>query len=106
MNEPASRAAASVAGSDETVTVRLVMPDRWLEHVVEIPAATTVEAAKQQGLKAMLLRDTDDPADYYVEYAEKRVSDETTSLKGIGFRSREILSIRAYDLGHHKAFEG
>jgi hypothetical protein len=54
----------------------------------------------------MLLRDTDDPADYYVEYAEKRISDETASLKGIGFRSREILSIRAYDLGHYKAFEG
>jgi hypothetical protein len=54
----------------------------------------------------MLLRDTEDPADYYVEYAEKRVSDETASLKEIGFRSREILSIRAYDLGHHKAFEG
>ncbi len=106
MNEPATGAAAREAESDEMVTVRLVMPDRWLQHVVDIPAATIVEAAKQQGLKAMLLRDTDDPADYYVEYAEKRVSDETASLKEIGFRSREILSIRAYDLGHHKAFEG
>ena len=106
MNEPASGAAASAAESDEMVTVRLAMPDRWLEHVVDIPATTTVEAAKQQGLKAMLLRDTDDPADFYTEYAERRVSDETASLKEIGFRSREILSIRAYDLGHYKAFEG
>lgn len=106
MNEPVSGAAVSAAGSDEMVTVRLAMPDRWLEQIVEIPAATTVEAAKQQGLRAMLLRDTDDPADYYVEYAEQRVSDETASLKEIGFRSREILSIRAYDLGHYRTFHG
>ena len=42
MNEPVSGAAASAAESDEMVTVRLAMPDRWLEQVVDIPAATTV----------------------------------------------------------------
>lgn len=89
-----------------TVTVRLVMPDRWLEHIAELPAQTTVEDAKQAGLRAMLLRDTDDPSDYYVEYAERKVSDEAASLDAIGFRSRDILCIRAYDLGHYRPFEG
>ncbi|MEK6254712.1 MAG: hypothetical protein N2B05_08470 [Gemmatimonadales bacterium] len=89
-----------------TITVRLVMPDRWLEHVAELPTQTTVKDAKQMGLQAMLLRETDDPADYYVEYAERKVADEAASLGTIGFRSREILSIRAYDLGHYRTFEG
>jgi hypothetical protein len=54
----------------------------------------------------MLLRETDDPADYYVEYAERKVPDEAASLGAIGFRSRDIFCIRAYDLGHYRAFEG
>ena len=89
-----------------TLTVRLVMPDRWLEHVAELPTQTTVKDAKLMGLRAMLLRETDDPADYYVEYAERKVADEAASLEAIGFRSRDILSIRAYDLGHYRTFEG
>ena len=96
---------SDVAGGQQ-VTVRLVMPDRWLEHTVELPAAISVSEAKRLGLKSMLLRDSDDPADYYVEYAERKVADESVSLEGIGFRSRDILSIRAYDLGHYKPFEG
>ncbi len=94
------------AADDGTVTVRLVMPDRWLEHVMEMPSDTSVEDAKRTGLQEMLLRDSDDPADYYVEYAERKVEDEAASLSAIGFRSREILSIRAYDLGHYRPFQG
>jgi len=89
-----------------SITVRLVMPDRWLEHVADLPTQTTVKDAKLMGLRAMLLRETDDPANYYVEYAERKVADEAASLETIGFRSRDILSIRAYDLGHYRAFEG
>ncbi len=89
-----------------TVTVRLVMPDRWLEHVAELPSGTSVADAKRMGLREMLLRDTDDPGDFYVEYAERKVEDEAASLSAIGFRSREILSIRAYDLGHYRPFQG
>lgn len=106
MSETASGAAAHAVDSIGTITVRLVMPDRWLEQVVELAADTTVGHAKQVGLRAMLLRDTDDPADYYVEYAERKVLDEATSLAAIGFRARDILSIRAYDLGHYRAFDG
>lgn len=89
-----------------SITVRLVMPDRWLEHVADLPTQTTVKDAKLMGLRAMLLRETDDPENYYVEYAERKVADEAASLETIGFRPRDILSIRAYDLGHYRAFEG
>jgi cytosine/adenosine deaminase-related metal-dependent hydrolase len=106
MSETASGGAAGTVDSAGTTTVRLVMPDRWLEHVVELPTHTTVKDAKRVGLRAMLLRDTDDPADFYVEYAERKVLDEAASLAAIGFRTRDILSIRAYDLGHYRAFEG
>jgi hypothetical protein len=93
-------------GPTGTVTVRLVMPDRWIEHVVDLPMSIPVEEAKRLGLKAMLLRDSDDPTDYYIEYAERRVRDESSSLADLGFRPREILSIRAYDLGHYRPFGG
>jgi hypothetical protein len=106
MSETAPGDAAPAVDSAATAVVRLVMPDRWLEHVVELPVHTSVEQAKQLGLRAMLLRETDDPADYYVEYAERKVLDETASLAAIGFRPRDILSIRAYDLGHYRAFDG
>ena len=105
MSETASGDAAGAVDSG-TVTVRLVMPDRWLEHVADLPPDTTVEEAKRMGLRAMLLRETDDPADYYVEYAERKVPDEKASLGAIGFRPRDIVCIRAYDLGHYRAFEG
>ena len=90
----------------ETMTVRLVMPDRWLEQVVELPADTTVAEAKAEGLRLLLQRNVDDPADYYVEYAERQVADESRTLSEIGFRPREIFAIRAYDLGHYRRFEG
>jgi hypothetical protein len=89
-----------------TLTVRLVMPDRWLEQVAELPASTSVADAKADGLRILLQRDTDDPDDYYVEYAERQVKDERRSLADIGFRPREIFAIRAYDLGHYRRFEG
>lgn len=92
--------------SQQTLTVRLVMPDRWLEQVVELPADTTVADAKAEGLLLMLQRDVDDPADYYVEYAERQIPDESQTLADIGFQPREIFAIRAYDLGHYPRFEG
>ncbi len=90
----------------EAVPVRLIMPDRWLEQVEELPLSTTVEEAKVIGLRAMLLRDTDDPADFYTEYAEKRVRDESVALEELGMQPNEVLSIRADDLGHYPPFEG
>lgn len=89
-----------------TVTVRLVMPDRWLEQVAEFAPSTSVADAKAEGLRLLLQRDVDDPDDYYVEYAERQVKDESRSLADIGFQPREIFAIRAYDLGHYRRFQG
>ncbi len=88
------------------LTVRLIMPDRWLEHVVELPPETTVAEAKEMGLRAMLQRGSDDPGDFYAEYAEREVTDESRTLADLGVRSRGVLSIRAYDLGHYRRFSG
>jgi len=101
------------AGSDSEpvrgsriIRVRLVMPDRWLEHVEELSLSTSVAEAKRIGLRALLLRDTDDPADFYTEYAEREIRDESITLGELGIGPSEILSIRAYDLGHHPRFLG
>lgn len=96
----------SASSPTEPIVVRLVMPDRWLEHVVELPGSTTVSEAKRLGLREMLQRTTDDPDDFYVEYAEREVRDESISLDDLEVRPREILSIRAYDLGHYRPFRG
>ena len=90
----------------EPITVRLIMPDRWLEHVAELPADTPVEAAKAFGIREMLQRTSDDPDDFYTEYAERRIRDETRTLADVGIGSREVLTIRAYDLGHYPPFRG
>ncbi len=92
--------------SEERITVRLIMPDRWLEHVAELPADTTVADAKEFGIRQLLQRSSDDPADFYTEYAERRIRDETKTLAEEGIGSRSVLSIRAYDLGHFRPFEG
>lgn len=91
---------------DDTVSVRLIMPDRWLEQVEELPLAMTVGEAKARALRALLRRATDDPDDYYVEYAEKEVRDESVTLGQLGLRPRGVLSIRPYDLGHYPPFRG
>lgn len=88
------------------IPVRLTMPDRWLEHVARLPSSTTVEEAKVFGLREMLLRTTDDPDDFYTEYAERRVRDESVTLEELGMEPNEVLSIRAYDLGHYPPFRG
>ncbi|WP_419950773.1 hypothetical protein [Candidatus Palauibacter sp.] len=90
----------------ERITVRLIMPDRWLEHVAELPSDTTVEAAKAFGIREMLQRASDDPADFYTEFSERRIRDETRTLADVGVTARGVLSIRAYDLGHYPPFRG
>ena len=54
----------------------------------------------------MLLRETDDPDDFYVEYAEKEIADESATLAELGVQASEVLSIRAFDLGHYPRFKG
>ena len=82
------------------------MPDRWLEHVTDLPATTTVAEAKALGLREMLQRTSDDPGDFYTEFAEREIRDESKTLADVGVEPRGVLSIRAYDLGHYRRFEG
>lgn len=86
--------------------VRLAMPDRWLECVVELPLTTTVGEAKRIGLESMLLRAVDNPDDFYVDFAEKRVRNEGVTLAALGVSPNSALFIRAYDLGHYPDFKG
>lgn len=90
----------------DQLTVRLIMPDRWLEHVAELAPETTVAQAKALGIREMLQRSSDDPADFYTEFAEREIVDESQTLADLGLASRGVLSIRAYDLGHYRRFEG
>jgi len=106
MSHDSPAASTDRSEKQEPITVRMVMPDRWLEQVEDIPGSTSVRDVKALGLRTMLQRSSDDPADFYIEYAERRVRDEDVSLAELGFRTREILAIRAYDLGHYKRFEG
>ena len=92
--------------AEASITVRLIMPDRWLEHVVELAPDTTVAAAKELGIREMLQRSSDDPGDFYAEYAEREIQDESRTLEQVGIPSKGVLSIRAYDLGHYRRFEG
>ena len=62
--------------------------------------------AKAFGIREMLQRSSDDPADFYAEFAERRIRDETRTLADVGIGARGVLSIRAYDLGHYPAFRG
>ena len=92
--------------SNKQITIRLIMPDRWLEHVVELATDTTVSEAKALGITEMLQRTSDNPTDFYAEFAEREITDETKTLDEAGLQSRDMLSIRAYDLGHYRRFEG
>ncbi len=94
------------AAESDSVVLRLIMPDRWLEHAMRLPLSTTVAEAKEEGLRILLQRDTDRPEDFYVEYAEREVPDESVTLASLGAQDGEILSIRAYDLGHYPRFAG
>lgn len=90
----------------ESTPVRLAMPDRWLECVVEMPMTATVGEAKRKGLESMLLRKIENPDDFYVDFAEKRVRNEGVTLAALGVSANSALFIRAYDLGHYPDFKG
>ncbi len=92
--------------SADRITVRLIMPDRWLEHVMELSTGTSVADVKALGLREILQRSSDDPADFYVEYSERGIADESQTLGEVGVETRGVMSIRAYDLGHNRRFKG
>ncbi len=47
-----------------------------------------------------------DPADYYVEYFEKEILDESHTLADLGVPDGGVITIRPYDLDHPAPFQG
>lgn len=92
--------------SADTITVRLIMPDRWLEHVVDLPIDMSISEAKALGIREMLQRGSDDPSQFYTEYEEREIVDESRSIGQAGIGANGVLSIRGYDLGHYPRFHG
>jgi hypothetical protein len=90
----------------EPVRVRCVWPDRWLEARLELAADATVEEAKRRAIAAMRKTDFVDADRFYVEFRERRVFDESVTLRELGASDGAVLSIRAHDLHHPPLFEG
>lgn len=90
----------------ETVRIRCIMPDRWLEAHLEVPTSTRIGELKRQCLEALLKTRDVDPQAYYVEHLEREVSDESVTLRELGVRDPVAISVRPYDLNHPRPYRG
>jgi hypothetical protein len=54
----------------------------------------------------LLKQDNVDPATYYVEYFEKEVLDESSTLAELGVPEGGVISLRPYDMDHPAPFDG
>ncbi len=92
--------------AEETLKVRVIVPDLWRERKMEFAPNTSVAAIKQAALPKLLGDDDVDPSAYYIEYFEKEVLDESRTLAELGVPEGGVISIRAYDLDHPAPFKG
>lgn len=92
--------------ADETLKVRVIVPDLWREHKMEFAPHTSVASIKEAALPKLLGHDDVDPSAYYIEYFEKEVLDESRTLAELGVPEGGVISIRAYDLDHPAPFKG
>lgn len=90
----------------DTVRIRCVMPDRWLETHLDIEDTTRVREVKRRCLETLLGTRDVDPGAYYVEHLEREVSDESLTLRELEVRDRGVISIRPYDLNHPRPYRG
>jgi hypothetical protein len=90
----------------EMLKIRVIVPDTWTEKKVELPTDTAVGAIKEQFLAELLGASDVDPGDYYVEYFEKEVLDESTTLADLGVAENGVISLRPYDMDHPPPFKG
>jgi hypothetical protein len=86
--------------------VRVVMPDLWRDGRMEFDPETRVSEIKARALPELLRKWDLDPSDYYVEYFEKEVLDESRTLADLGVPEGGMLSIRPFDLDHPPPFRG
>ncbi len=92
--------------ADDRLRVRVAAPDLWREQRMEFAPDTPVAAVKERALPVLFGANEADPSDYYVEYLEREVPDERTTLADLKIRDGAVISIRRYDLDHPKPFDG
>lgn len=90
----------------EAMRVRVVMPDLWRDSRMEYPPETPISQIKREALPELLKRPDVDPSQYYVEYFEKEILDESRTLADLDVQDGSMLSIRRYDLDHPPPFTG
>jgi hypothetical protein len=86
--------------------IRVIAPDLWRERKVEFAPDTTVRTIKEAILPELLGATDVDTSTYYVEYFEKEVDDESSTLADLEVPENGIISIRPYDLDHPAPFSG
>ncbi len=92
--------------TDQALNIRVVLPDLWREEKMEVAADTPVGQIKERALPLLLGSNDANPAEYYVEYFEKEVLDESQTLADLGVPESGVILIRPYDLGHPAPFSG
>ncbi|KPK81953.1 MAG: hypothetical protein AMS25_04430 [Gemmatimonas sp. SM23_52] len=90
----------------ELLKIRVIAPDLWRERKMEFAPATSVREIKVSALPDLLGRSDVDPADYYVEYFEREVLDESRTLADLGVPEDAVISIRPYDVDHPAPYQG
>ncbi len=92
--------------TDERLRIRVTAPDHWRERTVELAPDTPVGQLKKDMLPLLLDDPEIDPDGYYVEYFEKEVLDESSTLGDLGVPDRGVVLLRPYDLDHPPPFKG
>lgn len=90
----------------DTLTIRVIMPDLWRDSKLQFPSETPVAKIKEKALPELLRKTDVEPSDYYVEYFEKEVLDESRTLADLGVPEGGVISIRPFDADHPAPFSG
>ncbi len=86
--------------------IRVTAPDLWREQKMEFAPDTTVGTVKQQALPALLRKSDVDPSNYFVEYFEKEILDESRTLADLQVPANGVISLRPHSMDHPAPFNG
>lgn len=90
----------------DMLKIRVIAPDLWRERKVEFARDTTVRTIKETILPQLLGATDVDASTYYVEYFEKEIDDESSTLADLEVPENGVISIRPYDLDHPAPYRG
>lgn len=90
----------------DTLRVRCIFPDGWLETRLELPHDTPLDEVKRRALEGILKTREFGPDEYYIEFREGEVSNESMTLRELGVADGSVVSIRRYDLHHPPPYRG